>query len=916
MEAERASDAIGRESELAALEEFLHAGQATRALVITGGPGIGKTTLWEAGIDAAREQGLRVLLARPSGAEARLAYAALIDVLDAVGTEELVELPPPQRRALEVAILRAAPTDTPPEPSAIGVGFLNTLRALATSGTLLVAVDDVQWLDPPSADALAFAARRLEDETIQFLLAKRPGTSSPLERALERRGLELLQVGPLSLGATRRLLSARLGLTLSRHILRRVFELTLGNPLFALELGRSLVERGPPELGHDIPVPDTVEDLLGTRVARLPLGPRRLLLAVALGGADLRAAQLASIVDSAALDEAVDAGVLVIDGDRVRPSHPLLAAAAKRRSRAAARRELHLELAGVVTDEELRALHLALATELPDGELAAQVAAAAAGASARGAWQRAAELAEHALRLTPPSLPDRSDRLLSLASYLEMAGDVQRVTDLLLAEVASLPAGEARVRAYLRLVECALRNEDDDQTYLDLALAESGADQSLRSRVLPPMTSARIFRLEQIREAESWAVEALSGAHLAGVDVEREALEALAWARALRGLPVDDVCERFREVSDTAVHIAVSPERVAGQRLAWRGEIDRARAIHTGLQSLADERGEAISYGLESLHLCELELRTGEWEEASHALDEMAESYGQLLGLPIYQRCRALLAASRGSPEEAERWAAEVLPHVMRGYERWDIFEARRALGIAALLEREPERAAENLRAVWEHTQREGVDEPGVFPVAPDLVEALVELGELDEAQTVTSRLRELAERQEHPWGLVTAKRCRALVRLAAPSYDEEAAAELSDTAAAYGELGLRFDRARTLLSLGRAQRRFRKWGAARGSLEQAASSFEEMGSTGWAEAARSELARVGARRPRAAGELTEAERRVVELAVEGMSNKEIARALVVTVPTVEAHLSRVYAKLGVRSRGQLAGRLSAGGSG
>ena len=123
--------------------------------------------------------------------------------------------------------------------------------------------------------------------------------------------------------------------------------------------------------------------------------------------------------------------------------------------------------------------------------------------------------------------------------------------------------------------------------------------------------------------------------------------------------------------------------------------------------------------------------------------------------------------------------------------------------------------------------------------------------------------------------------------------------------------LGLRFDHARTLLALGRALRRLRKWKAARESLEQAAAAFDHLNAPGWAESARSELARVGARRPRAAGELTEAERRVVELAIEGLSNKEIARALVVAVPTVETHLSHAYAKLGVRSRAQLRARHS-----
>jgi DNA-binding CsgD family transcriptional regulator len=228
------------------------------------------------------------------------------------------------------------------------------------------------------------------------------------------------------------------------------------------------------------------------------------------------------------------------------------------------------------------------------------------------------------------------------------------------------------------------------------------------------------------------------------------------------------------------------------------------------------------------------------------------------------------------------------------------------------VLAHEPARAAEILREVWDHTQREGIDDPGVIPVAPDLVEALLAVGELDEARAVVERLRELSEEQEHPWGLATAKRCGTLVRLAADGYDEQAATDLVDAAAAYGSLGLRFDRARTLLSLGRAQRRYKQWRGARESLECAVAAFDELGSPGWADEARAQLARVGGRRPRQDDDgLTPSEQRVAELAADGRSNKEIARTLYVTVHTVEVHLSRAYAKLGVRSRTQLAGRFA-----
>ena len=909
---DRVARIVGREPEYALLREFLGGDSAAGAFVLVGGPGIGKTTLWEAGLATGRERGWSVLSARPSGVEARQSFAALIDLLDGVTTEALA-VPLPQRAALEVVLLRAEPTGHPPPPHAIAFGFLNALRALAADQRLLVAIDDVQWLDPPSTEALAFAVRRLGSEPVRFLLARRPGRPSALERELERWGVERVQLGPLSLGATRRLLVERLDLSLPRPLLRRIVGSTLGNPLFSLEVGRALVEGGMPEIGEDIPVPEALEDMLGTRVARLSAPVRKMLLAVALCG-EPRAAELAAIGDPDAVEDAVDAGVLVVDGARIRASHPLLAAAAKKRSLPRERRELHLALAGAIREAELCALHLALATVRPDEELASTVAAAAAGASARGARQDAVRLAEHALRLTPPRSAERADRLLTLATYLETAGELQRVTDLLTPEVDSLPRGVQRARAWLLLSEGnGVRTLEDYDRHLDLALTECRGDLGVSALVLAKKASdAAASAVARIPQAEDWALKALSAGQHADPVAERLALHALGWARSMSGLPIDDLCDRFRAASDAAYYLAETPERIAGQRLVWRGEVDRARETLTELLALADERGEPLSYALQRLHLCELELRAGDWEAASRLLDEWAaSSEGDLLIFPMYERCRALLAAGRGAPEDAERWAAKTIAVAQETGVRWDELEALRARGIAALLEHEPARAVEALRAVWEHTRREGVDEPGVFPVAPELVEALVELHERDEAHEVSDRLRELAERHGHPWGLASAKRCAAAVGLASDTYDKEAAAALAAAAGDYLRLGLAFDRARSLLSLGRAQRRFKKWGAARDSLEQAATAFDRMGSAGWVEETRSELARVGARRPTPSGELTSAERSVVELAAEGRANKEIARVLHVTVHTVEVHLSHAYAKLGVRSRAQLARRLS-----
>jgi DNA-binding CsgD family transcriptional regulator len=720
-----------------------------------------------------------------------------------------------------------------------------------------------------------------------------------------------VELGPLSLGAIRRILSDRLALSISRQLLRRIYDATLGNALFALEVGRKLVDEGPPGIGEDLPVPDAVEDLLGLRVDRLPEGVRRLLLSVALSP-DLRVGQLDALADTETLDLAVAGGVLILTGDHVRASHPLLAAAVVERADEAELRELHRQLAAAVGDGELEARHRALAAARPDARLAADVSAAAARANERGAPQTAVELADHALRLTPRNDPDRGERILGLARYLELAGEKQRLTDLLVPALTSLSPGEQRVRACLLLASGTVSGNKDIRRYLERALAESTDALSRAAVIAEIAANDAAVRVERIAAAEALALEALSVAGSGRWDVSRAALYALGWARSLRGVPIDDVCDRFQAPASVLYYFAASPERVAGQRLVWRGELSEARAFLLTLLAAADERGEPSSYALLRLHLCELELRAGEWAAAERRLDEWADSSdSELLVWPMYERCRALLATGRGQPEEARRWAAEAMDRVAETGVCWDLLECRRALGTLELLDHDPGKAIDQLRPVWKHTEREGVRDPGAFPVAPDLVEALVETGELEEARVVTARLGELAEEQDHPWGRATAHRCAAVLGLA-ETYDEQAAEALARSAGELASLGLAPEGARALLSLGRAQRRFRKWGAARETLESAVQAFNELGSPGWAAVARSELARVGARRPAPDGGLTPSERGVAELAARGLANKEIAQEMVVSVKTVEFHLSNTYAKLGIRSRGELANYLGA----
>jgi DNA-binding CsgD family transcriptional regulator len=236
----------------------------------------------------------------------------------------------------------------------------------------------------------------------------------------------------------------------------------------------------------------------------------------------------------------------------------------------------------------------------------------------------------------------------------------------------------------------------------------------------------------------------------------------------------------------------------------------------------------------------------------------------------------------------------------------WDLLEAKRAIGLAALFEDDDPSAIGSFEEVWHHCQREGVNDPGAFPVAGDLVEALVGVDALDRASEVTEVLERQSRQQNHPWGLATVKRARGMI-------DGAGDESLLSAAGDYDRLGLEFEQARCLLYLGRRQRRSKKRGEARQALEDAAVTFDRLGCDGWSAKARSELSRVSGRRAVDHNELTPSEQRVVDLAVSGLSNKEIATVLYVSVYTVEAHLSHAYAKLGIRSRSQLAGRISPG---
>ena len=452
---------VGRRQELATVEQFLlDDGGHPSALLIDGEAGIGKTRLWDEAVSRARASGCSVLVTRPAGAEVRLSFACLGDLLRDVAVEALPRLPTPQRRALEGALLLAEPLEAP-DPRAVGVAVVEILRSLAITGRVVLAIDDLQWMDVPSGELLAFALRRLDGAAVRLLATVRSGTSSAvpfeLDRALGDEHLRQLPLGPLSLGALHELVRTRLGVTLPRATLVRVHETSAGNPLLALELVRELHRRGL-ELrpGDPLPLPGDAKVLLRERLARLPRRTRGLLLAAAahprptvtlleeaIGDADTAAADL---------ERSLQAGVIELEGEHVRFTHPLLASLCYTDASPLQRRRVHARFAVIVDDPEGRARHVALAADGEDEDVARSLEEAAGRAVGRGATQAAAELWELATAFTPPERADeRRRRRRATAESRLQAGDLAGAVALLQQLVDETSAGADRAELLLLL---------------------------------------------------------------------------------------------------------------------------------------------------------------------------------------------------------------------------------------------------------------------------------------------------------------------------------------------------------------------------------------------------------------------------------------------------------------------------------
>lgn len=913
---------VGRERELATIGRLLERGRdAYSALLLSGEAGIGKTTVWQEAVRRAEEAGFRVLRCRPGQAEARLGYAALSDLLSPVGEDVLAALPEPQRDALEAALLRASPRGAGSASRAVAAGLLSVLRGIAEQPPVLVAIDDAQWLDRPSEAALAFALRRLEPETPLALLiahrTDRPAAASPLGFTdLPTSERERVVLDRLSLSALYHVIHENLGIVLPRPTLQRVTAVSGGNPLLAIELARALAETGArPGPGDPLPVPAETADLLASRIRKLPAAARESMLASALLSSPTVELVERALGPSAgrSLEHARGADLVEIRGEVVRFAHPLVGAALATSVPPAKRRAMHRRLAEVAPSPEEGARHLALGSDGPDEVVAARLDEAAELAGRRGAPQDASELLELAWKLTPvDDVATARRRRFELSRALGRAGDHGRAVallDELLAEdtTGSLRARALELRAQIHWVAGTSR---EAQQCCEEALDHVGGDEALRARVL--VTLARVtLDAELLGRRSRTAIECLESLDDPDPGLLAEALVGLAGAEYYlgNGIPYA-VVERALDIERRSPTANVGDRMSAalGAWLKYDGDFAGARHWLEATRQAALDEGDEGSLPYALSHLPQLDLWTGDWTRAeARALEhlELAETTGQENERLTAMFSVALVHAHMGRVEETRERITRALADAERA-DPWNVYQLLSAIGFLDLSVGAAPDAVQSLARAYELYEASGAgDTPSVFENYP---EALVLAGDVETANRVVDVFERRARKARKAIALAPALRCRALC-LAAEGKLDESRTTLEEALAHHERVDMPFSLARTRLVYGQVLRRLGERRAARDALEQARSTFEELGAPLWTERAREELARIPIKRV-AGSALTAAESRVAELVASGMTNHEVAQALFVSEKTVEANLTRIYRKLGVRSRAALAARM------
>ena len=608
------------------------------------------------------------------------------------------------------------------------------------------------------------------------------------------------------------------------------------------------------------------------------------------------------------LVEALEARILELDGDRLRFTHPLLATAVVARQTPSKRRSLHARLARVAATSEERARHLALASSAPSHKIAAALEEAAQSARDRGAPTTAAELAQQALRLTPATRQEDARRRLFLAVDMQYrAGDIDQARAALVQARATAAAGLDRATILVRLADL----HDDPRETLPLyqqALAEAEGNDALEATIQIRLAGSMAWAEGAQRGIEHAELAVAAASRTDDVGIRAKALATRGeWQfRAGHGIQLASMAEAVRlERSLDSWPLDSGPIDLLCRQFVWAFELDAARPLLNELSVAHRTRDDVDGQATATWWRALLEWRAGNWQVAERHADNALEIRIQLGHvMPPDEFPGSIVAAHRGRVDDARSRAHRELAGGESTGIRIAISGSSWVLGFVELSLGDAAAALTHLRRSYA-IRNDFMLEPAQRIELGDLLEALVAVGELEEADQILTEWEPRAHAVDRAWALAILARCRGLWLAAQGDFD----GAFTSFERALGEHARAtdpFHQARSLLALGRTQRRAKKRAAARATLEDALAGFEALGAPLWAEQTRAELTRIGGRAP-SRGELTEAESRIAALVADGRTNREVAAALFLTEHSVETALTRVYRKLGVRSRGELA---------
>jgi DNA-binding CsgD family transcriptional regulator len=896
-----------------AVADFLRAASVQPSVaIIEGEAGIGKTTLWLAAIERARERGFRVLSARTGQAESILAYAAIADLLADIESAVLTALPDVQRVALERVLLRANDSGRVTDQRVVAAAFLSVVEGLAEDAPVLLAIDDVQWLDSSSKSVVVFATRRLRGR-VGVLLTERtdPDIDDTIWLQLSRPdGVVRIRVRPLTIGGLHTLFLEKLDRSFPRPTMVRIAELSGGNPFYALELARAMANRSPES---EAALPATLAGLVRARLGCLEGDAQEVLLAAACMAdptVDLLAQATGTGIERTVelLEEPESNDIIRIEGNRVLFSHPLLARSVYTDAGPARRRKMHRALAEVVTLPELRARHLGLAATRADPVTLRALDEAADAAVARGAPAAAAELIELAIGLGG----DTPSRRIRAARHRFRAGDTGRAQAVLAPTIDRMRPGPVRAIAFDLLAGMRIYDNSFLQAAdrLKAALADASGNPAVLVQTLLMLSFVEL-NVDEYGESLRHARQAVEIAD--GLGLPALSSQALAmWVRASltygqefgehdlkRALELED--------PDMDVPIPFRASAINALVLGCTGRLDEARTQMDAIKQRCVERGAEGDIVTVAGYSVWVDIWQGRFSDAADVANDAVERAEQLGGdhvLVIPLSVRAAIAAYTGRESDARADAHEALKSEQDGSPRLAGYWPTMTLGF---LEVSLGRYAEALTAL-----RPVVSVFSTIPgteilhawYMPDAVEAMVALGRLEEAEPLIDALERNGSRLDRAWMLAVGARCRSMW-LAARGDVVSAEQVALQAMTEHGRLPMPFERARTQLLLGQLQRRQRRKDHAAATLGEALAAFEVMGTPLWAGHARAELARTKVSPARDPG-LTPTERRVAELAASGMTNREVAATLFISPKTVEHNLGRVYRKLGIHSRAEL----------